>query len=96
MSGFTKDPLRYGGVLVYEALESKWARYHARCGCGVDWVEGHAVPAGFQVVGRGAGWVALTGPHLTEGVDETRLTTNSLWEAVTGTTGTQNWYETIR
>ena len=96
MSGFTRDPRRYGDLLVYEALQTKWARYHARCGCGLDWVEAHAIPAGFTVVDEGSGWVALTGPGLTEGVDETKLTANALWAAVTGTPGTQTWYEPIR
>jgi hypothetical protein len=31
MSGFTRDPYWYGGLLVYELLDSKWRRYHARC-----------------------------------------------------------------
>lgn len=96
MSGFTRDPHRYGDTLVYEALQTKWERYHDRCGCGRDWVEAHALPAGFVVVVQGSGWVALTGPGLTEQVDEERLTTNVLWEAVTGTPGTQTWYDSVR
>ena len=28
MSGFTRDTQRYGDKLVYEALGSKWRRYH--------------------------------------------------------------------
>jgi hypothetical protein len=35
-------------------------------------------------VRSGSGWVALTGPGMTEGVDESALTANALWEAVTG------------
>lgn len=79
MSGFTRDPHRYGNQLVYEALQLKWERYHDRCGCGLDWVEAHALPAGFVLVAQGPGWVALTGPGLTEQVDEEHLTTNALW-----------------
>ncbi|MDT5024653.1 MAG: hypothetical protein QOE61_1079 [Micromonosporaceae bacterium] len=96
VSGFTRDSKHYGDHLVYEALGSKWSRYHARCGCGQDWVTAHAEQAGFTVVRRGSGFVALVGPGLTEGVDETKLTTNALWQAVTGTPGTQDWYETVR
>lgn len=97
MSGFTRDIKRYGDQLVYEALGSKWGRYHgSHCGCGLDWVSAHAEPAGFTVVRQGSGWVALVGPGLTEGVDESALTTNALWEAVTGKPGTQDWYETVR
>lgn len=93
MSGFTRDPKYYVDRLVYEALRSKWSRYHARCDCGNDWITHHALPAGFTVVREGAGFVALVGPDLTENVDETRLTTNALWEAVTGEPGTQGWFE---
>ncbi|MFF4653572.1 hypothetical protein [Streptomyces sp. NPDC001380] len=96
MSGFTRDTTHYGDRLVYEALRTKWSRYHARCGCGQDWVAAHAVPAGFTVVREGSGFVALVGPELTEGVDEERLTTNALWQAVTGEPGEQSWYETVR
>jgi hypothetical protein len=32
MSGFTRDPYWYGGLLVYEPLDSKWRRYHGRAG----------------------------------------------------------------
>ena len=96
MSGFTRDSKHYGDRLVYEALGSKWARYHAHCGCGQDWVTAHAEPAGFTVARKGCGFVALVGPGLTEGVDEEKLTTNALWQAVTGTPGTQDWYESVR
>lgn len=96
MSGFTRDTKKYGDRLVYEALTSKWNRYHARCECGRDWVTAHAEPAGFTVVRQGSGFVALVGPGLTEGVDEEALTTNALWKAVTGADGTQDWFETVR
>lgn len=96
MSGFTRDSKHYGDRLVYEALGSKWARYHARCGCGQDWVTAHAEQAGFTVVRKGGGFVALVGPGLTEGVDEEKLTTNVLWQAVTGSPGSQDWYESVR
>lgn len=97
MSGFTRDTKRYGDRLVYEALGSKWGRYHGKhCGCGLNWVTAHAEPAGFTVVRQGNGWVALVGPGLTEGVDESTLTTNALWEAITGDPGAQDWYETVR
>ncbi|KOU84334.1 MULTISPECIES: DUF3072 domain-containing protein [unclassified Streptomyces] len=97
MSGFARDPKYYGDRLVYEPLERKWAGYHARhCGCGLDWLEGHAVPAGFTVIPRGrTGYYGLVGPGLTEGVGEEALTTNALWEAVTGTPGTQTWHEPV-
>ncbi len=95
MSGFTRDPLHYGDELVYEALQGKWRRYHQYCGCGQDWVEAHAIPAGFRVVRRRPGFVALVGPGLTEGVDEERLTTNALWEAVVGAPGGQDWFEQV-
>ncbi len=98
MSGFTRDTKYYGDRLVYEPLESKWSRYHAtHCGCGQEWLTAHAIPAGFEVLPRGTtGYYGLTGPGLTEGVDEDALTTNVLWEAVTGQPGTQAWYETVR
>ncbi|MFD2813313.1 hypothetical protein ACFSZT_28295 [Prauserella oleivorans] len=96
MSGFTRDSRYYGDRLVYEALLSKWSRYHARCRCGNNWITQHAEPAGFTVVRRGSGFVALTGPGLTEDVDESRLTANALWEAVTGEKGTQAWFEPVR
>jgi hypothetical protein len=96
MSGFTRDSKHYGDRLVYEALMSKWDRHHSRCGCGQDWVTSHAEPAGFAVVRRGSGFVALVGPGLTEDVDESRLTTNALWRAVTGTEGSQDWFESVR
>lgn len=96
MSGFTRDHHHYGDRLVYEALTSKWDRYHARCGCGRDWVTAHAEPAGFAVVRNGSGFVALIGPGLTEDVDEDRLTTNALWRAVTGMDGEQDWFEQVR
>lgn len=94
MSGFTRGG-RYGDRLVYEALQSKWVRYHRHCTCGKDWVEAHAIPAGFTVVKAGNGWVGLVGPGLTEGVDEDKLTVNALWEAVTGRPGSQSWYEDV-
>lgn len=98
MSGFARDPKYYGDRLVYEPLESKWSRYHAtHCGCGRDWLEAHAIPAGFTVIPRGkSGYYGLVGPGLTEGVDEEALTANALWEAVTGKPGTQSWYEQVR
>lgn len=98
MSGFARDPKYYGDRLVYEPLESKWSRYHAtHCGCGQDWLEAHAIPAGFTVIPRGkSGYYGLVGPGLTEGVDEEALTANALWEAVTGKPGTQTWYEQVR
>ncbi|MFJ1936634.1 hypothetical protein ACIOGZ_28730 [Kitasatospora sp. NPDC088160] len=97
MSGFIRDSKYYGDRLVYEPLESKWRRYHAtHCGCGGDWLEDHAVPAGFTVLPRGkSGYYGLVGPGLTEGVDESRLTTNALWEAVTRQPGTQDWFESV-
>ncbi|MGP3991643.1 hypothetical protein [Streptomyces sp. 3N207] len=88
MSGFTRDTKYYGDQLVYEALGSKWGRYHStHCGCGRDWVSAHAESAGFTVVRSGRGFVALTGPGLTKGVDESALTVDALWEAVTGKPG---------
>jgi hypothetical protein len=98
VSGFARDPKYYGDRLVYEPLESKWSRYHANhCGCGRDWLEAHAVPAGFTVIPRGkTGYYGLVGSGLTEGVDEEKLTANALWEAVTGKPGTQTWYESVR
>ncbi|WP_431955697.1 hypothetical protein [Nocardia lijiangensis] len=81
MSGFTRDACHYGDQLVYEALHSKWGRHHANyCGCGQDWIITHAERAGFTVVRAGGGFTALTGPGLTEDVDEGELTTNVLWE----------------
>lgn len=96
MSGFTRDTKHYGDQLVYEALLSKWDRYHARCGCDQDWVTAHAEPAGFTVVRTGGGYVALVGPGLTQDVDESRLTANALWEAVTGQPGQQTWFEQVQ
>lgn len=96
MSGFTRDTKHYGDRLVYEALRSKWHRYHTHCGCLNNWITHHAEPAGFTVIREGSGFVALTGPGLTDDVDETRLTTNALWVAVTGKPGTQDWYEPVR
>ncbi len=98
MSGFARDPKYYGDRLVYEPLESKWSRYHAtHCGCGRDWLEAHALPAGFTVIPRGkTGFYGLVGPGLTEGVDEEALTANALWEAVTGKPGTQTWTEQVQ
>jgi hypothetical protein len=96
MSGFTRDTKYYGDRLVYEALLSKWGRYHGHCGCGDDWVTAHAEPAGFTVVREGSGFVALTGPGLTEDVDEMQLTANALWEAVTGEQGSQDWFERVK
>ncbi|MEU9056453.1 hypothetical protein AB0D37_39715 [Streptomyces sp. NPDC048384] len=97
MSGFARDTKYYGDRLVYEPLERKWAGYHARyCGCGRDWLEAHAIPAGFTVIPRGkTGYYGLVGPGLTEGVDEEALTANALWEAVTGEPGTQTWREQV-
>jgi hypothetical protein len=65
---------------MYEPLERKRAGYHARhCGCGRDWLEAHAVPAGFTVIPRGKTvYYGLVGPGLTEGVDEEKLTANAL------------------
>ncbi|MEU9994200.1 hypothetical protein [Streptomyces sp. NPDC050848] len=82
---------------MYEPLDSKWRRYHAtHCDCGQDWLTAHAIPAGFTVIPRGkSGYYGLVGPGLTEGVDETALTTNALWEAVTGQPGTQTWHEQV-
>ena len=92
MSGFTHNPKRYGDRLVYEALMTKWRRHHDRhCGCGLDWVTAHAEPAGFTVLHHAGSWVALVGPGLTEDVDTSTLTTNALWEAVTGKPGNQTW-----
>ncbi|GAA0930537.1 hypothetical protein [Nonomuraea longicatena] len=96
MSGFTRDTKRYGDKLVYEALGSKWRRYHdTHCRCGLNWVTEHAEPAGFTVVRSGTGWVALTGPGLTDGVDESALTADVLWEAVTGKPSA-GWVEAVR
>jgi hypothetical protein len=97
MSGFTRDPYWYGGLLVYEPLDSKWRRYHARCrqsGCTGYWLD-HVLKAGFRQVGKHQGYFGLVGPGLTEGIDESRLTANALWEAVTGIPGNQDWYETV-
>ncbi|WP_150136197.1 hypothetical protein [Streptomyces hyaluromycini] len=96
MSGFARDTKYYGDRLVYEPLQSKWDRYHAtHCGCGQD-LTAHAVPAGFTVIPRGtSGYYGLVGPGLTEGVDESALTANALWEAVTGKPGAQTWYESV-
>lgn len=97
MSGFTRDSRRYGDVLVYEALDTKWSRYHVRhCGCGQHWYEAHALPAGFEAVHLGGGFIALVGDGLTTGVDDSRLTANALWEAVTGKPGTQDWFDKVR
>ncbi len=38
--------------------------------------------------------MALVGPGLTEGVDESVLTANALWEAVAGKPG-EGWVETV-
>lgn len=92
MSGFTRDTYHYGDKLVYEALHSKWGRYHGtHCRCGQDWITAHAGPTGFTVARSGSGFTTLT-----EGVDETALTANALWEAVTGKPGTQDWHEQVR
>lgn len=96
MSGFTRDPKHYGDRLVYEATISKWSRYHRHCGCVENWITAHAEPAGFTVVREGSGFVALVGPGLTEGVDESALTTAALWEAVTGKPGERGWGEFVR
>ncbi|MFG2563067.1 hypothetical protein [Streptomyces sp. NPDC048496] len=97
MSGFARDTKYYGDRLVYEPLESKWSRYHAtHCDCGQDWLTAHAVPAGFTVLPRGkTGYYGLVGPGLTEDVDENALTTDVLWEAVTGQPGA-GWVETVQ
>jgi len=97
VSGFTRDTKHYGDRLVYEALDSKWRRYHAHCRCGGHWSD-HVEEAGLTVVRRGWGgvFVALVGPGLTEDVDETQLTANVLWEAVTGEPGAQSWFETVK
>ncbi|GAA2638551.1 hypothetical protein GCM10009863_64270 [Streptomyces axinellae] len=97
VSGVERDAKYCGDRLVYAPLESKWSRCHARhCGCGQDWLTAHAIPAGFAVLPRGnTGYYALVGPGLTEGVDESALTTNALWEAVTGKPGTQTWHESV-
>ena len=96
MSGFTRDSKHYGDQLVYEALRLKWSRYHERhCGCGREWVSTHAEPAGFAVVRAGNGFVALVGPGLTQDVDESALTTDALWLAVTGKPG-EGWTEPVR
>ena len=45
VSGFTRDRYWYGGLLVYEPLDSKWRRYHARFrqpGCTGYWLD-HAL-----------------------------------------------------
>jgi len=63
-------------------------------GCTGYWLE-HALKAGFRQVGKHQGYFGLVGPGLTEDVDESRLTANALWEAVTGTPGNQDWYETV-
>lgn len=96
MSRFARDALHYGDRLVYEALLGKWSRYHERCGCGLDWIEAHVMPAGFSVVRRRPGFVALVGPGLTEGVDEGRLSANPLWTAVTGSQGTDDRVERVQ
>lgn len=98
MSGFVRDTKYYGDRLVYEPLESKWSRYHAtHCGCGQDWLTAHAIPAGFTVLPRGrTRYYGLVGPGLTEDVDESALTANALWEAVTGKPGTQTWHEGVQ
>ena len=97
MSGFTRDTYHYGDQLVYEALHSKWDHHHATyCGCGQGWITTHAIPAGFTIVREGGGFTVLIGPGLTENVDETELTTNVLWEAVTSRPGSQDRFEDIR
>ena len=40
-----------------------------------------------------AGRYGPVGPGLTEDVDESALTTNALWEVVTGTSKTQDWHD---
>jgi hypothetical protein len=96
MPGSTRDPKRYGDRLVYEALLSKWSCYHARCRCGGNWTTRHAEPAGFTLVRKGSGFIALAGPGLIGDVDEARLTTNAVWEAVTGEKGAQSWFEPVK
>jgi hypothetical protein len=95
MSGFTRGG-RYGDRLVYEALLSKWDRYHGHCSCGQDWITAHAEPAGFEVIASGSGWVALVGAGLTINVDETALTTDALWVAVTQRPASRTWHEKVR
>ena len=96
MSGFTRSAYWYGDALVYEALHTKWARYHARhClrSCNGDWLT-HALER-FDMLRWDGGFVALVGPGLTVNVDLGSLTTDSLWEAVTGTLG-EGWTEQQR
>lgn len=91
MSGFTY----HDDTLVYEPLVSRWSRYHDNyCGCDKDWLEVHVAPIeGFRVTENQWGYPAVTGPGLTENVDMDNLTTNTLWELVTGTPGNQTWPE---
>lgn len=97
MSGFVRGGRRYGNRLVYEAQLSRWERHHNRhCRCGQDWLTDHLQRAGLTVLASGYGWAAIVGPGLTEGVDESQLTVNALWEAVTGKPGTQTWYERVQ
>jgi hypothetical protein len=101
VSGFTRDPYWYGGRLVYEPLPRRWQGYHDRHCPGPDerpectgwWVD-HALDAGFEKIDHHP-YYALVGPGLTEGVDEGALTTDALWEAVTGKPG-QGWREPVR
>lgn len=82
---------------MYEAQLSRWERHHNRhCRCGQDWLTDHLQRAGLTVLASGYGWAAIVGPGLTEGVDESQLTVNALWEAVTGKPGTQTWHERIQ
>ncbi|MGW6405037.1 hypothetical protein [Streptomyces sp. NPDC055134] len=54
-------------------------------------------PGEFTVIPRGkTGYYGLVGPGLTEGVDESALTANALWEAVTGKPSTQTWHESVQ
>ncbi|MFC5664349.1 hypothetical protein ACFP3U_15315 [Kitasatospora misakiensis] len=65
-------------------------------GCGQDWLTAHAIPAGFTVLPRGkTGYYGLVGPGLTEGVDESQLTNDALWTAVTGQPGA-GWVERVQ
>lgn len=56
MSGFTRDTKRYGDKLVYEALGSKWRRYHdGHCGCGLNWLPAPSPAA--PVLPQPASWI---------------------------------------
>jgi hypothetical protein len=87
VSGYTRRWYWYGDVLVYEALDTKWNRYHAaHCSgrlCTGDWLD-HALER-FDLLRYDGGFVALVGPGLTVGHD--LLSTDPLWEVVTGVPG---------